>query len=102
MAMMLQCLPTLLRTLSKLLIRNSIFFGITRGVTVSGVVGLLKPDIAIYRHHATTFDLDPPHCLFIDDSIKNVEGAINAGWQAVHFKNAETLKDDLERFGIEL
>ena len=38
--------------------------------------------------------------IFIDDSQKNVDGAKQAGWQAVLFKNAKTLEADLERFGI--
>jgi 2-haloacid dehalogenase len=71
-----------------------------RGVTVSGDVRLIKPDTAIYRHHAASFDLDPAASLFIDDSLHNVEGAKAAGWQAVHFTDAKTLARDLNRLGI--
>lgn len=78
------------------------FLNRPRGVTVSGEVGLLKPDAAIYDHHVKAFDLKPAATLFIDDSPANVDGAIDAGWQAVHFKNAEALKADLERFGLGL
>lgn len=78
------------------------FLTSSRGVTVSANVGLIKPDIEIYQHHVRAFDLSPSHCVFIDDSMKNVEGARAAGWQGIHFQNAETLKSDLERFGIKL
>ena len=71
-----------------------------RGVTVSGEVRLLKPQREIYDHHVATFELEPSATLFIDDSEKNVEGARNAGWQAVHFTDAVTLKNDLAAFGI--
>jgi 2-haloacid dehalogenase len=71
-----------------------------RGVTVSGDIGLIKPDRAIYDHHVASFGLDPAASLFIDDSQKNVDGARAAGWQAVLFTDARTLKADLERFGI--
>jgi 2-haloacid dehalogenase len=71
-----------------------------RGVTVSGDVRLIKPDPAIYRHHAASFGLEPAASLFIDDSPKNVEGAKDAGWQAVHFTDAKTLKTDLARLGL--
>jgi 2-haloacid dehalogenase len=71
-----------------------------RGVTVSGDIGLIKPDRAIYDHHVASFGLDPAASLFIDDSQKNVDGAKAAGWQAVLFTDARTLKADLERFGI--
>lgn len=71
-----------------------------RGVTVSGDIGLIKPDRAIYDHHVASFGLDPAASLFIDDSQKNVDGAKAAGWQAVLFTDAPTLKADLERLGI--
>lgn len=71
-----------------------------RGVTVSADVRLLKPDRAIYDHHAATFDLDPAATFFTDDSPANVAGARAAGWQAALFENADRLRADLDAFGI--
>jgi 2-haloacid dehalogenase len=71
-----------------------------RGITVSGDIGLIKPDRAIYDHHVASFGLDPAASLFIDDSQKNVDGARAAGWQAVLFTDAATLKADLQGLGI--
>ena len=76
------------------------FLNRPRGVTVSGEVRLLKPDRAIYDRHAKDFGLDPAASLFIDDSAKNVQGAIDAGWQAVLFEGAGKLEQDLRRLGI--
>ncbi|MEC9343567.1 MAG: HAD family phosphatase [Pseudomonadota bacterium] len=76
------------------------FLNKPRGVTVSGAVKLLKPQREIYDHHVETFGLHPPATLFIDDSEKNVEGAKDAGWQAVHFRDAATLASDLARLGV--
>jgi HAD superfamily hydrolase (TIGR01509 family) len=73
-----------------------------RGVTVSGDVGLIKPDIAIYEMHHGAFGLNPARTLFIDDMPANVEAARKAGWQAVRFIDAEILKQDLEGFGIKV
>ena len=78
------------------------FLEIPRGVTVSGEIGLIKPDIAIYERHARDFGLDPAHTLFIDDSIPNVEGARLAGWNGVHFSDPEKLKSDLAAHGVVL
>lgn len=78
------------------------FLGFSRGVTVSAHISMIKPDVEIYQHHAQTFGLIPEHSLFIDDSLNNVKGAIAAGWNSVQFKNPETLKADLGRFGINL
>jgi 2-haloacid dehalogenase len=72
----------------------------SRGVTISGDVGLLKPDKAIYDHHVATFGLEPSATLFIDDSPKNVAGAQAAGWQSIQFIDPETLKSDLGNLGI--
>ncbi|MCF1473060.1 HAD family phosphatase [Agrobacterium vitis] len=76
------------------------FLNRPRGVTVSGEVGLIKPNVAIYHRHATDFGLDPAHSIFIDDSLPNVVGAKAAGWQAVHFVSPEKLKADLQAFGV--
>lgn len=72
----------------------------TRGVTVSGDIGQIKPDRAIYDAHVGSFGLDPARTLFIDDSLPNVEGARAAGWQAVHFASPEALAADLARHGL--
>ena len=76
------------------------FLDLPRGVSVSGELGLLKPDREIYDHHAAAFGLEPAATLFIDDSQKNVEGAIAAGWNAVQFTGADKLKTDLAAYGI--
>ncbi|WP_157014997.1 HAD family hydrolase [Mesorhizobium xinjiangense] len=76
------------------------FLNRPRGVTVSGEVGLIKPDRRIYERHADAFDLAPADTIFIDDSPHNVEGAKLAGWQAVHFTGAAKLREDLGSYGI--
>ncbi|RDJ14858.1 HAD family hydrolase [Rhizobium grahamii] len=73
-----------------------------RGVTVSGDVGLIKPDIAIYETHAKSFGLNPVATIFIDDSAPNVEGAKAAGWDAVLFTGADKLRADLTARGVRL
>ncbi|WEX07811.1 HAD-IA family hydrolase [Chelativorans sp. AA-79] len=82
--------------------RRFTFLERPRGVTVSGEIRLIKPDRAIYEHHAESFGLEPAATLFIDDNALNVAGAQAAGWQAVQFVSTETLKEDLRRFGVEV
>jgi len=72
----------------------------SRGVTVSGDIRMLKPDREIYDHHVASFDLDPAATLFIDDTMHNVEGARQAGWQAVHFTGANKLGADLKALDL--
>jgi 2-haloacid dehalogenase len=78
------------------------FLDRARGITVSGEVGMIKPERGIYDHHATAFGIEPAHALFIDDSQKNVDGAEAAGWQALLFTDAATLRADLARMNIAL
>ncbi len=74
----------------------------TRGVTVSGDVRLIKPDVAIYQLHAETFGLDPAKSVFIDDTLVNIDGAKAAGWHGLHFTGAEKLRQDLAGLGLEV
>ena len=56
-----------------------------RGVTVSGLIKLIKPDRAIYDLHTKTLGLDLKATLFIDDNADNVQAAREYDWQAVLF-----------------
>ena len=76
------------------------FLNSFRGVTVSGECRMVKPDPAIYAHHAKAFGLDPRATLFFDDSAKNVEAARHAGWNAELFTTPEQIRADLGRYGI--
>ena len=78
------------------------FLNKPRGVTVSGEIGIIKPDVAIYEKHARDFGLVPEATIFIDDSLANVEGARAAGWQAVQFLDADKLRKDLLAHGVDL
>ena len=49
-------------------------------------------------HHG----LAPAECIFIDDSLANVEGARAFGMQGHHFKTAAELRADLKRQGLPL
>jgi HAD superfamily hydrolase (TIGR01509 family) len=71
-----------------------------RGITVSGRVGLIKPEPDIYLLHASTFGLDPQATLFIDDNPANIATARALGWQAVQYVSTEKLKADLRRYGL--
>lgn len=59
------------------------FLSLLDGYVVSGREHLVKPEHEIYERLTARFGLDPARTLFIDDSIANVEGALNCGWQAI-------------------
>ena len=71
-----------------------------RGITVSGEIGMVKPDRDIFERHAKDFDLEPAATLFIDDKAVNIEGAKAAGWHGIQFRNADQLEQDLAAYGV--
>lgn len=63
-------------------------------------VGLRKPDPAIYHLALKSLQAQPHETVFIDDLLTNVQGAIQVGMKGIHFKTAETLKNDLHQLGV--
>ncbi|GBD13893.1 Phosphatase [bacterium HR24] len=52
-------------------------------VVNSSRVGIAKPDPQIFRLAADRLGVAPQHCVHIDDLIQNVQGARQAGFQAI-------------------
>lgn len=77
--------------------RLATIFGLT---VVSGQEGILKPDPRIFALLCDRAGLKPEDCLFIDDSLKNVEGARAFGMQAHHFVSPEALETNLVERGL--
>lgn len=65
------------------------------GIVVSGEIGMIKPEPAIYRHFLARFGLDAADCLFVDDQPANVEAAIAEGMQGVVFTGPDALRQRL-------
>ncbi len=61
------------------------FLNTVAGATVSGHIGLLKPEPEIFRHHSKSFGLKPAETVFIDDSRANIAAAKDHGWRAIHY-----------------
>lgn len=54
-------------------------------IVLSNEVGLVKPDKRIYELSASQIGCETNECVFIDDLEKNVEGAKQAGMQAIQY-----------------
>ena len=66
-------------------------------ILVSGDVRLAKPDERIYRMMLERVGRPAGDCLFIDDTLGNIEAAQRMGFQVVHFQSAEQLEAELSR-----
>ncbi len=61
-----------------------------------------KPDPEIYRRTAALCGSSVEDCLFTDDKLENVEGAITAGMQGIHFTDARSFLQKLRSTGTYL
>lgn len=75
-------------------------FDLFRVIVVSGKEKIAKPDAAIFALAAERFGHDPEAMLFIDDNADNIAAARVLGWQVHHFRDAPTLRADLESRGL--
>lgn len=71
-----------------------------RDIVVSGQERQLKPEPQIYQTLLQRNGLAAQDCIFIDDSVANVEGARRLGIDAIHFLDAETLAKALAERGL--
>jgi 2-haloacid dehalogenase len=69
------------------------------GIVVSGDENTRKPFPEIYEILLTRYSLNPAKTVFIDDSLKNAEGAEALGIMGVHFKSPDGLRETLIRLG---
>jgi HAD superfamily hydrolase (TIGR01509 family) len=59
--------------------KHSEIFDLFDGIIVSGEVGMVKPDPAIYNHVLKTYDIDCKYTVFIDNEAMNVAAAQKLG-----------------------
>jgi 2-haloacid dehalogenase len=71
------------------------FFNLFDEIILSGEVKLIKPDPEIFELFLQKIGKPADQCLFIDDSEPNIITAKKMGFDTVHFKSPEHLKNEL-------
>ena len=66
-------------------------------IIISGIVGVQKPDPAIYRIILERLGVAPDEALFVDDLENNIHAAQELGIHTVHFQENINLGSQLER-----
>ena len=70
------------------------------GIVVSGVEKSRKPFPEFYKILLDRYQVEPGRALFIDDNIKNIYGAQQAGINTIHFQSPAQAKSELQALGI--
>ncbi|MBC9728583.1 HAD family hydrolase [Streptomyces sp. TRM68367] len=65
-------------------------------VVNSARVGLVKPDPRIYRHAASLAGTASDRCLFVDDTLENVDAAAALGMTPLHYREPADLERALQ------
>ena len=70
------------------------------GIVVSGDEKTRKPFADIYQTLLRRYEVDASKAVFIDDRLKNIEGAAAVGINGIHFQNADQLRKNLLELGL--
>ncbi len=83
-------------------LQNFEFLHWFEGIVVSGVEKTRKPFPEFYEILLKRYRISAEKALFIDDNLKNVEGARALKIDTIHFQDAKALTDQLAMRGIEV
>ena len=64
-------------------------------IVISSEVGVMKPDLKIYRLALGQLKVEPAEAVFVDDMPPNVEAARLLGMQAIRFQSPEQILAEL-------
>lgn len=76
------------------------FLKIFDDLIISGEHKLLKPDPAIFHFTLQRINHKASDCLFIDDSLPNIETAKALGFYTIHYQSPTQLKQKLKKLSI--
>jgi 2-haloacid dehalogenase len=80
--------------------QNFDFLSWFEGIVVSGEENTRKPFHDFYHILLKRHNIDPTTAIFIDDNRHNYEAANELGIDAIHFKSASDLREQLNKRGI--
>lgn len=69
-------------------------------IVISSEVKMVKPDPEIYLYTLDFIDSKPEESIFIDDSVKNVETAVNLGMEGYVYTDVESFVSHIKDQGL--
>lgn len=76
------------------------FFELFDDMVISGQVGYVKPEPEIYHLMLEKIGRPPQECLFIDDSLANIQQAQKMGIETIHYESSKQLAGELKSIGL--
>ena len=76
------------------------FFELFDDMVISGAVGFVKPEPEIFHILLGKIGRPAEECLFIDDSLPNIQQANTMGFRTIQFVSPPQLKDKLVELGL--
>lgn len=76
------------------------FFDLFDDMVISGAVGFVKPEPEIYHIMLDKIGRPAQECLFIDDSLPNIQQANKIGFATIHFQSPAQLEEELKQRGL--
>ena len=70
------------------------------GLIVSYKLKMAKPEKQIFEYVLNEYNLKAENCLFVDDTLKNIEVAKSLGFNTHHFTTAENFKNSMCNFEL--
>jgi putative hydrolase of the HAD superfamily len=92
----LYCLSNMSTTTFQHLRQRHSFFGVFRGIVISGDIKMLKPEREIFEFLLRQYGLTAAESVFVDDHAANIDAARALGLQTVWFQNAGQCEIELE------
>jgi HAD superfamily hydrolase (TIGR01509 family) len=75
-------------------------FRLFNGAMISAEVGIMKPDLEIYKLLLSKYDIAPETCVFLDDQRENIETAKTLGIKSILYTRVPALKNELRKFNV--
>lgn len=85
-------------TLRRWLDTSGIFDDVFDKVVISSEQGIVKPDPRIYHLALKELDVAPEEAVFVDDTPKNVTGALQVGMHSIQFHDPIQIIKELDGF----
>lgn len=76
------------------------FLDLFDDMIISGEHKTVKPDPAIFNITLQRIGRDPRECIFIDDSLPNIETARRLGFHTIHYHSPAQLRADLKKLAV--